>query len=70
VLTAEPFLGDSRSSCTSATTCCRAACRARRRVPHNEPDALILLTPVPDPENYGVAELTDGRVTRPGREAA
>jgi glucose-1-phosphate thymidylyltransferase len=23
----------------------------------NEPDALILLTPVPDPENYGVAEL-------------
>jgi glucose-1-phosphate thymidylyltransferase len=28
------------------------------------PDALILLTQVPDPENYGVAELTDGRVTR------
>jgi glucose-1-phosphate thymidylyltransferase len=26
------------------------------------PDALILLTPVPDPENYGVAELHDGRV--------
>ncbi len=24
------------------------------------PDALILLTPVPDPENYGVAELEDG----------
>ena len=23
----------------------------------HEPDALILLTPVPDPENYGVAEL-------------
>jgi glucose-1-phosphate thymidylyltransferase len=30
----------------------------------NRPDALILLTPVPDPESYGVAELTDGRVTR------
>jgi glucose-1-phosphate thymidylyltransferase len=30
----------------------------------NEPDALILLTPVPDPENFGVAELTDGKVTR------
>jgi glucose-1-phosphate thymidylyltransferase len=26
------------------------------------PDALILLTPVPDPEHYGVAELSDGRV--------
>jgi glucose-1-phosphate thymidylyltransferase len=31
----------------------------------HEPDALILLTRVPDPENYGVAELAeDGRVTR------
>src|SRR3954447_20161727 len=29
-----------------------------------EPDALILLTPVPDPENYGVAELTGGRVAK------
>ncbi|GAC1439329.1 MAG: glucose-1-phosphate thymidylyltransferase [Solirubrobacteraceae bacterium] len=29
-----------------------------------EPDALILLTPVSDPENYGVAELQDGRVKR------
>src|SRR4051794_5836269 len=29
-----------------------------------EPDALILLTPVPDPEHYGVAELEDGRVSR------
>jgi glucose-1-phosphate thymidylyltransferase len=28
------------------------------------PDALILLTPVPDPEHYGVAELDDGRVSR------
>jgi glucose-1-phosphate thymidylyltransferase len=28
----------------------------------NRPDALILLTPVPDPEHYGVAELQDGRV--------
>src|SRR3712207_1942163 len=30
----------------------------------HEPDALILLTPVPDPQNYGVAELHDGRVTQ------
>jgi glucose-1-phosphate thymidylyltransferase len=28
------------------------------------PDALILLTPVADPENYGVAELRDGAVVR------
>jgi len=28
------------------------------------PDALILLTPVPDPEHYGVAELSDGAVVR------
>jgi glucose-1-phosphate thymidylyltransferase len=31
---------------------------------NNQPDALILLTPVPDPENYGVAELQDGAVVR------
>ena len=30
----------------------------------SRPDALILLTPVADPENYGVAELEDGRVKR------
>jgi len=30
----------------------------------SEPDALILLTPVPDPENFGVAELDSGRVVR------
>jgi glucose-1-phosphate thymidylyltransferase len=30
----------------------------------HRPEALILLTPVPDPENYGVAELEDGRVVR------
>jgi glucose-1-phosphate thymidylyltransferase len=30
----------------------------------SQPDALILLTPVPDPESYGVAELSDGKVVR------
>ncbi len=30
----------------------------------NEPDALILLTPVPDPEHYGVAELNGDSVVR------
>jgi glucose-1-phosphate thymidylyltransferase len=28
------------------------------------PDSLILLTPVPDPQHYGVAELNDGKVVR------
>jgi glucose-1-phosphate thymidylyltransferase len=28
------------------------------------PDALILLTPVPDPQNYGVAELSNGSVVQ------
>src|SRR5918997_1757562 len=30
----------------------------------SEPDALILLTPVPDPQHYGVAELNGERVVR------
>jgi glucose-1-phosphate thymidylyltransferase len=30
----------------------------------HRPDALILLTSVPDPENYGVAELQDGAIVR------
>jgi glucose-1-phosphate thymidylyltransferase len=30
----------------------------------SKPDALILLTPVPDPDQYGVAELRDGRVVQ------
>src|SRR2546428_303059 len=33
----------------------------------HEPDALILLTPVPDPENYGVAELADAPPGQTGR---
>jgi glucose-1-phosphate thymidylyltransferase len=65
VLTAEPFLGADpfvmylgdnllQGGMTELVEAFRA----------NEPDALILLTPVPDPEHYGVAELHDGRVTR------
>jgi glucose-1-phosphate thymidylyltransferase len=30
----------------------------------HQPDSLILLTPVPDPEQYGVAELNNGTVVR------
>ena len=65
VLTAEPFLGDSpfvmylgdnllQGGITDLVDAFRAG----------EPDALILLTPVDDPQSYGVAELEDGRVTR------
>jgi glucose-1-phosphate thymidylyltransferase len=66
VLTAEPFLGDSpfvmylgdnllRDGVTDLVSTFRS----------EAPDALILLTPVNDPENYGVAELdVDERVAR------
>src|SRR5438105_4469856 len=33
----------------------------------HEPDALILLTPVPDPQNYGVAELAEAPAGQIGR---
>jgi glucose-1-phosphate thymidylyltransferase len=58
VLTAEPFLGDSPfvmylgdNLLQGGISDLVAAFR------EHEPDALILLTPVPDPENFGVAEL-------------
>lgn len=66
VLTAEPFLGTSpfvmylgdnllQGGIEDLVTAFRA----------NEPEALILLTKVPDPQNFGVAELAaDGGVTR------
>lgn len=65
VLTAEQFIGDSpfvmylgdnllRDGIVTLTEAFKA----------NRPDALILLTPVPDPENFGVAELDDGKVVQ------
>jgi glucose-1-phosphate thymidylyltransferase len=65
VLTAEPYLGGSpfvmylgdnllRNGIVDLVDTFRT----------EQPDALILLTPVPDPEHYGVAELVDGRVAR------
>jgi glucose-1-phosphate thymidylyltransferase len=64
-LTAEPFLGQSPfvmylgdNLLQGGITELVAAFR------EHEPDALILLTPVPDPEHYGVAELEDGKVVR------
>ncbi len=65
VLTAEPFLGTDPfvmylgdNLLQGGITDLVAAFRA------DAPDALILLTPVPDPEHYGVAELHEGRVVR------
>jgi glucose-1-phosphate thymidylyltransferase len=63
VLTAEQFLGDSPFVMYLGDNLLRdgivGLVDAFRT---NDPDALILLTPVPDPEHYGVAELEDGRV--------
>ncbi len=65
VLTAEPFLGSSPFVMYLGDNLLQGGIadlvQAFRA---NEPDALILLTPVPDPENYGVAELQDGAVVR------
>jgi glucose-1-phosphate thymidylyltransferase len=65
VLTAEPFLGGSPFVMYLGDNILQggiddlvAAFR------EHQPDALILLTPVPDPERYGVAELQDGAVMR------
>ena len=71
VLTAEPFLGESPFVMYLGDNLLRdgivdlvASFRSE------SPDALILLTPVPDPESYGVAELNgDGAGGPPGREA-
>ena len=65
VLTAEPFLADSPFVMYLGDNLLQGGMTELvHAFQTNEPDALILLTPVPDPQNYGVAELTDGRVTR------
>jgi glucose-1-phosphate thymidylyltransferase len=68
VLTAEPFLGSSPfvmylgdNLLQGGISDLVAAFR------EHEPDALILLTPVPDPENYGVAELAPAPAGQTGR---
>jgi glucose-1-phosphate thymidylyltransferase len=65
VLTAEPFLGSSPFVMYLGDNLLQggiedlvASFRSHR------PDALILLTQVPDPEQYGVAELSNGSVVR------
>jgi glucose-1-phosphate thymidylyltransferase len=65
VLTAEPYLGDSPFVMYLGDNLLQGGIQdlvaAFRR---GEPDALILLTRVPDPEQYGVAELEHGAVIR------
>jgi glucose-1-phosphate thymidylyltransferase len=65
VLTAEPFLGKSPFVMYLGDNLLQGGIEdlvdAFR---DHQPDALILLTPVPDPEQYGVAELSDGAVVR------
>jgi len=65
VLTAEDFLGDSPFVMYLGDNLLRDGIKELvDTFRSEEPDALILLTPVPDPEHYGVAELEDGRVSR------
>ena len=61
VLTAEQFLGDAPFVMYLGDNLLRNGIVALvDEFRSEQPDALILLTPVPDPENYGVAEL-DGQ---------
>jgi glucose-1-phosphate thymidylyltransferase len=65
VLTAEPYLGASPFVMYLGDNLLQGGIEdlvASFR--DHQPDALILLTPVPDPESYGVAELSDGKVVR------
>src|SRR3712207_617895 len=63
VLTAEPYLGDDPFVMYLGDNLLQGGISDLvEAFRSHEPQALILLTPVPDPENYGVAEL-DGRGT-------
>jgi glucose-1-phosphate thymidylyltransferase len=65
LLTAEPFLGDSPFVMYLGDNLLRdGIVDLVETFRTDQPDALILLTPVPDPQHYGVAELNDGRVAR------
>jgi glucose-1-phosphate thymidylyltransferase len=65
VLTAEPFLGVSPFVMYLGDNLLQGGISDLVRAFHDGgPDAMILLTPVPDPEHYGVAELNHGSVVR------
>ena len=63
VLTAEPFLGDSAFVMYLGDNLLQGGIGGLvDTFRASAPTALILLTPVPDPQHFGVAELSDGRV--------
>jgi glucose-1-phosphate thymidylyltransferase len=65
VLTAEPFLGSSPFVMYLGDNLLKDGITSLvETFKRSQPDALILLTPVPDPEHYGVAELKGERVVR------
>jgi glucose-1-phosphate thymidylyltransferase len=65
VLTAESFLGDSPFVMYLGDNLLQGGISELvGAFTSNAPDALILLTPVPDPQHYGVAELDGDRVVR------
>ena len=65
VLTAEEYLGDSSFVMYLGDNLLQGGIDDLvRAFNDHQPEALILLTPVPDPEQYGVAELRDGAVVR------
>jgi len=65
VLTAEPFLGDASFVMYLGDNLLQGGIQDLVAAFRNgAPDALILLTQVPDPESYGVAELEHGAVVR------
>jgi glucose-1-phosphate thymidylyltransferase len=65
VLTAEPFLGDSPFVMYLGDNLLQGGIGDLVKAFRDDrADAMILLTPVPDPENYGVAELSDGKVVQ------
>jgi glucose-1-phosphate thymidylyltransferase len=65
VLTAEPFLGSSAFVMYLGDNLLQGGiAELVAAFREHSPDALILLTPVLDPEQYGVAELSNGAVVR------
>ncbi|HEX3735389.1 MAG TPA: glucose-1-phosphate thymidylyltransferase [Solirubrobacterales bacterium] len=65
VLTAKDFIGDSPFVMYLGDNLLRDGLRGLVSTFRNdEPDALILLTPVDDPQSYGVAELDGERIVR------